>query len=772
MDAPSKAARTSRTIAASDPGGTDEATGAPRISVIMANYCGRDHLADAIESVLAQTLTDFELIVVDDRSPDDSVSVIQRYAERDPRVRLIALQENLGPAGARNRGFDVATGDWIAIVDNDDLIHPSRLAFLIDAALADQADIVADDLLIFNDQSPGITTMLPEAADAPFWVDAAGFIRSNVIYAPRPSLGFCKPMIRRQALGALRYDETLRIGEDADLLLRLVVAGRTFRIYPELLYFYRKHSASISHRFSEDDSRRLIDVEQRLMREHAKLGADVVAAHRERLASLERAAAFAMLVAGLKARSPAAVLGAVRAAPAALWLLRLPLKAALKRRLGAWKRPPALQTEQPGILVLSRQRIAGATNGSSAYLISIARFLRQRGYRVSYLSPSPTTFGRWPFLRVVDETRSAFDAFVVRGSVRVGSYLLVRDPKVWLRACLSVAEDLLLRVRILARRRMASAPYAVSQPLTRQDCLFLARQGRQGNDAMLLDYAFLASARPYVLRPDARSLIVMHDLFSSRVARFDKASAQDSVALLDADQEYALLAQSNGVVAIQSAEAEAVRARLPDQPVILAPMAVSVVAEPAPGQDETLLFVGSNTAPNVIGMQWFLASVWPMIRARHPTATLQIAGSVARSLSNLPEGATCLGVVPDLAPLYREAGVVISPLTVGSGLKIKLIEAMGFGKAIVATSTTVEGVETLVEGAVVVADEAATFAVAVCDLLTATARRTHLAREALAVARSSFAAEACYGPLLPALFPNRETTRPGLSAETTGGLTG
>ncbi|NEU14574.1 glycosyltransferase [Methylobacterium sp. BTF04] len=723
----------------------------PLISVIMANYRGGAHLAYAIESVLAQTLRQFELIIIDDKSPDDSVLIVDRY--RDARIRLIALEDNVGPAAARNRGINAARGDWLAIVDNDDLIHPTRLSVLLKAAVTDGADIVADDLLIFDDGSSTISTMLPESGGSPFWVDPASFIRSNVIYGPRPSLGYCKPMIRRQALGAMRYDETLRIGEDSDLLLRMMIAGSRFRIYPELLYFYRKHSGSISHRFGEGDSYHLIAAETRLMRDHASLGAEVFAAHAERLHSLRRAAAFASLVGGLKARSPSRVLHAVRTCPDALWLLRLPLKASLLRQLHLIGRRTAPAVSRPGVMVLSRQRVAGGTNGSSAYLISIARFLRHRGYRVTYLSPSPTTFGRWPFLRIVTETQEAFDDFVVRGSVRVGRYMLVRDLRIWAWALLSLAEDRLLRFGILTHRRIPNAPYAVSQPLSRQDRLFLARRARKGSDAILLDYAFLAPARSYTLRPDARALIVMHDLFSSRVSRFDKIGALDSVALLDPDEEYALLAQADGIVAIQRAEAETVGARLPNQSVILAPMAVSVVAEAAPGDDGSLLFVGSNTAPNIIGITWFLTSVWPAILKRCPTTRLRLVGSVARGLVDLPAGVTCLGVVADLTPIYQSTAIVISPLTVGSGLKIKLIEAMGFGKAIVATSMTVEGVEALVEGAVVVVDEADAFATAVCELLGERQRRTVLAEAALAVARSAFAAEACYEHLPSALFP-------------------
>lgn len=723
----------------------------PLVSVVMANYRGATYLHQAIDSVLGQSLADLELIVVDDLSGDDSVRIVETYAARDPRVQLIALEHNLGPAGARNRALDAARGEWIAIVDSDDLIHPDRLRILVDAAEADGADIAADDLLIFEETSTDIRTML-DGEGAAFWVDAPTFIRSNAIYGAGPVLGYCKPVIRARALGEVRYDESLRIGEDSDLLLRLMIAGRRFRIYPELLYFYRKHDLSISHRFGEAECLSLMAAEEVLMRRHGALGPGLREAHAFRLRSLKRALAFEWLIRALKARSLPGVMRALRKDPSILPLMRMPIQALIHRALAPLRAGKQSEDGRRRVLVLSRQRIAGPTNGSSAYLLSIASYLRSKSYRVDYLSPSPSTFGRWPFLKIAEATRAGFEDFAIHGGVRVGSYLINAQSRVWIQAVLTVMEDLLKRARLISHRRIAAAPYAVSAPLTRRDKLFLAQHAR-GADALLLDYAFLALARPFALSPDARSLIVMHDLFSSRQSLFTKAGAADSVALLTEEEEFALLARGDGVIAIQQEEADIVAARLPSASVIVAPMAISVRPGVAPGEDDTLLFVGSNTAPNVVGLNWFLKDVWPAIIAARPGAHLKVAGSVARAVSSLPANVQCLGVVPDLAPIYRAAGVVISPLTVGSGLKIKLVEAMGEGKAVVATAISVQGVAETVDGAVLVEDEPGAFARAVIGLLGDGAKRAELGRAALDVARTTFAAEACYSALAGQLFP-------------------
>src|SRR5690606_3854767 len=116
------------------------------------------------------------------------------------------------------------------------------------------------------------------------------------------------------------------------------------------------------------------------------------------------------------------------------------------------------------------------------------------------------------------------------------------------------------------------------------------------------------------------------------------------------------------------------------------PMPARAEDQPSPGEDDRVLFVGSNTAPNTVGLAWFLEEVWPEVLKRRPSCRLDVAGSVERGFDARDQrGVRFLGLVDDLAPLYRRAGVVVSPLTFGSGLKIKLIEAMAQGKAVVAT---------------------------------------------------------------------------------------
>ena len=105
----------------------DPPHGRPMVSVIMANYNGAAHLVDAIESVQKQSLHNIEIIVSDDGSTDNSIDIVTQLQEMDPRIHLLRSEINGGPATARNRGFALAKGKWIAIVDSDDLIHHGAL---------------------------------------------------------------------------------------------------------------------------------------------------------------------------------------------------------------------------------------------------------------------------------------------------------------------------------------------------------------------------------------------------------------------------------------------------------------------------------------------------------------------------------------------------------------------------------------------------------------------------------------------------------------------
>src|SRR6516165_11380372 len=128
----------------------ERAATTPFVSVIMANYNGAAHLADAIRSAQSQSLRNLEIIVSDDSSSDDSIAIVSKLMAEDPRIRLVRACRNGGPAAARNKALALTQGEWVAIMDSDDLMHPNRLTTLVEVARHDNADIVADNLVEFD----------------------------------------------------------------------------------------------------------------------------------------------------------------------------------------------------------------------------------------------------------------------------------------------------------------------------------------------------------------------------------------------------------------------------------------------------------------------------------------------------------------------------------------------------------------------------------------------------------------------------------------------
>lgn len=102
--------------------------GAPKVTVFIPVYNRARYLPVAVNSILAQTFTDFELLLIDDGSSDGSLELMQRYAAADPRIRVLTNGRNLGIPGTRNRGLQAARGEYIALLDSDDYAYPSRLA--------------------------------------------------------------------------------------------------------------------------------------------------------------------------------------------------------------------------------------------------------------------------------------------------------------------------------------------------------------------------------------------------------------------------------------------------------------------------------------------------------------------------------------------------------------------------------------------------------------------------------------------------------------------
>ncbi|HEY1982384.1 MAG TPA: glycosyltransferase [Xanthobacteraceae bacterium] len=302
---------------------------APVVSVIMANFNGAAHLAEAIESAQRQTLHNLEILVSDDASTDRSVDIVTDKLAADSRIHLLRGPRNIGPAAARNRAIEIARGEWISVMDSDDLMHPERLETLIRLADRDNADVVADDLVEFYDDRSQAPHRLLDGNDQTesTLIDAIHYVARNHFYSSTPSLGYLKPLFRASLLVGpdARYDETLRITEDFDLVLRLLHAGRRMRIYPLPYYFYRKHGNSTSHRLNIPALEAIRKSSRRFQHQVSGSDSRLDAALQARSRSIDTALTYEHLIRAMRDRNWRSALGTAIRSPRAIYLLRLPL---------------------------------------------------------------------------------------------------------------------------------------------------------------------------------------------------------------------------------------------------------------------------------------------------------------------------------------------------------------------------------------------------------------------------------------------------------------
>ncbi|HRJ69662.1 MAG TPA: glycosyltransferase family 2 protein [Beijerinckiaceae bacterium] len=196
---------------------------APRVTIVVPAYNAADCIGAALDSVLAQSMPDFEVIVVDDGSRDATVAVVQNHARRDPRVVLVRQERNGGVSAARNAALDRARGVWITVLDSDDTYRPERLEVLLAAAERHDLAIVADNLLMHDDGSAG--DIGPSFAfDGPICRLTRDLLVRNDSPPLIVCLGHLKPMFRRDLIErtGLRYPTDIAVGEDFHFLFCLL----------------------------------------------------------------------------------------------------------------------------------------------------------------------------------------------------------------------------------------------------------------------------------------------------------------------------------------------------------------------------------------------------------------------------------------------------------------------------------------------------------------------------------------------------------------------
>lgn len=207
----------------------------PKISVIVPVYNAGTYLSRCVESILDQTETSLELILVDDGSTDGSGELCQSYAGKDARIRVIR-QENRGVSAARNAGLEIARGTWIAFCDGDDRVEST----MYETLLAVQAQTGGDVIFCgfsreYSDHTqpetfPERKTL--EKADVPHYVEQ--------LMTGRYFGAVWRGLYANHVISRCRFDEDVRYAEDLVFLMELLKHVNRMTLTPEILYYYNK----------------------------------------------------------------------------------------------------------------------------------------------------------------------------------------------------------------------------------------------------------------------------------------------------------------------------------------------------------------------------------------------------------------------------------------------------------------------------------------------------------------------------------------------------
>lgn len=208
----------------------------PKVSIIVPVYKAEKYLNRCIDSIIAQTFIDWELLLIDDGSPDRSGKICDEYAQKDKRIQVIH-KPNGGVSSARNNALELVKSDWLTFVDADDCLYSNALYRMICVAEKDQVDFIQCSFnRVFEEgQHDGGSSGIIPANEYVF----SGYMGTHVWGA------FFKTSIVRN--NNLRFDTNVRLGEDQIFVLDYLLQTQKVCYIGDKLYFYRDNNESAVH---------------------------------------------------------------------------------------------------------------------------------------------------------------------------------------------------------------------------------------------------------------------------------------------------------------------------------------------------------------------------------------------------------------------------------------------------------------------------------------------------------------------------------------------
>lgn len=221
-----------------------------KISIIMASYNYAHFIGEAIESVINQTYKNWELIIIDDASADNSLEVIEEYVKKDSRIKLLINEKNLGLAGTIKKGIESATGNWIAFLESDDIFSQNSLEEKV-KAINSNAGIIYTDLELFGDEKSfyKYQNYINDINKYFIQLDNSKFVKNfkEIIPKVNPIPTFSVVMVKKELLEKCNFNSICKASLDYYLWAQLAAETSVYYIHQKLTK-WRLHEDSYINR--------------------------------------------------------------------------------------------------------------------------------------------------------------------------------------------------------------------------------------------------------------------------------------------------------------------------------------------------------------------------------------------------------------------------------------------------------------------------------------------------------------------------------------------
>lgn len=420
------------------------------------------------------------------------------------------------------------------------------------------------------------------------------------------------------------------------------------------------------------------------------------------------------------------------------------------------------------IQVFSRAFPGDNSTGAKVYFLNFLKYLKEKDFKIELVILDHSPGGRSSIFLIRSDILK-YSSLYIRDHIRI-KQLLFRYKSLtdWIVAPLGILYYLLPTSKRKKIVRRLSSKFlkilnfidfnAVSdksqkrdKPLTYDNVAIIRSRIEEFNpDVVIVNYVWLSIIFDLPdIKNDFLKVILTHEVVHQRVESGIKYGIKWNYDHLDRNKESEYLRKAHVILAIQNEDKKTFQKMAKECDVISMPMPASIHSPSAKQIHGRCLFVGSGgESTNIYGLNWFLKKSWPLILKSLPFCTLHICGSVCDEIEGNYKNVFLRGIVDNLEREYSASEVCIAPLLFGSGLKIKIVEALSYSRVCVTTRIGAQGLTDIIDKAIIVSKDSEDFAEAVELLIRNKNKRLQMEKFAEKYIMQNLSSEIVYQPFI------------------------